>query len=358
MGRRPLVLDSHCHAGKGDGLTGPWDTDAPLRDYLRRARAAGIDGTVVFAPFTSDYEQANQEVASIVRSHPRRLLGYAFVDAGRDRGRVADLVAEAVLVHGFRGLKVHRHDAALTREVLEVARDWRLPILYDVMGEVTALELIAREYPSVPLVVPHLGSFADDWTAQRAFIDILVRHPNVFTDTSGVRRFDLLVEAVNRAGPHKVLFGSDGPWLHPGVELAKVDALRLDDRGFEAVVSGNLLGLVRRVRRVPPGPDQELSAKWHWHHIYPQALRDKFKKIGIDVHDFTIKIPPRQHLGVVHGGGWYNRWWDEWLKKPGRTAGGAKRASLALFRNHPRLAPLRLDQRVVKPYPRELELGC
>ena len=63
--------------------------------------------------------------------------------------------------------------------------------------------------------------------AQRAFLDLLARHPNVHTDTSGVRRFDLLVEAVRRAGPHKVLFGTDGPWLHPGVELAKVHALGL-----------------------------------------------------------------------------------------------------------------------------------
>ena len=32
---------------------------------------------------------------------------------------------------------------------------------------------------------------------------------------------------MRRAGARKVLFGSDGPWLHPGVELAKVHALGL-----------------------------------------------------------------------------------------------------------------------------------
>jgi hypothetical protein len=25
-----MIIDAHCHAGKGDGLTGPWDTNAPL----------------------------------------------------------------------------------------------------------------------------------------------------------------------------------------------------------------------------------------------------------------------------------------------------------------------------------------
>ena len=39
----PIIIDSHCHAGKGDGLTGPWDTDANLDRYLRRASSAGIE---------------------------------------------------------------------------------------------------------------------------------------------------------------------------------------------------------------------------------------------------------------------------------------------------------------------------
>ena len=32
-----MIIDCHCHAGKGDGLTGPWDTAAPLEKYLRWA---------------------------------------------------------------------------------------------------------------------------------------------------------------------------------------------------------------------------------------------------------------------------------------------------------------------------------
>lgn len=242
-------MDCHCHAGTGDGLTGPWDTAAPLRSYLRRARAAGIGRTVIFAPFGSDYAVANREVARIVATAPRRFLGFAFVHPERDRGRVAQMVGEAVAVHGFRGIKAHRHDGRLTREVCEVARRHRLPVLYDVMGDVAPIELYATEYPDVAFVVPHLGSFADDWSAQRAFLDVLERHPNVHTDTSGVRRFDLLVEAVRRGGARKVLFGSDGPWLHPGVELAKARALGLPEHQERLVLGGNLLRLVSRVQR-------------------------------------------------------------------------------------------------------------
>lgn len=256
VARRPRVVDCHCHAGRGDGLTGPWDTDAPLGDYLRRADAAGIDATVLFAAFGSDYEAANREVAAIVADDPGRRLGFAFVHPERDAGRIAAIVGTAVREHGFRGIKAHRHDGRLTREVCAVADHYRLPVLYDPMGDIAPLELVAGQYPRVAFVVPHLGSFADDWRAQRAFLDVLARHPNVHTDTSGVRRFDLLVEAVRRAGPRKVLFGSDGPWLHPGVELAKVRALGLPPAAERLVLGANLLRLVRRVRvgRAQPRP--------------------------------------------------------------------------------------------------------
>jgi uncharacterized protein len=246
-----MIIDCHCHAGRGDGLTGPWDTAAPLGRHLRRATRAGIDHTVIFAAFHSDYAVANREVARMVASRPDRLTGFAFVHAERDRGRVHELVRVGVQDYGFAGIKVHRHDARITREVCEAARTYAVPVLYDVMGETSVVELLATEYPSVDFIIPHLGSFADDWRAQLALIDHLVRHPNVYTDTAGVRRFDLLEQAVRRASPRKILFGSDGPWLHPAVELAKIRALELAPTDEALVVAGNFLRLTAKVRRGP-----------------------------------------------------------------------------------------------------------
>ena len=248
-----MIIDSHCHAGKGDGLTGPWDTAAPLGKYLRRATQAGIERTVLFAAFHSDYAVANREVARIVASHPDRFYGFAFVHAIHDRGRVFTLIKTAVQRYGFCDIKVHRYDARITREICEAARTFALPVLYDVLGEVSIIELLATEYPDVNFIIPHLGSFADDWKAQQACIDPLARHSNIYTDTSGVRRFDLLEQAVERAGAHKILFGSDGPWLHPGVELAKVHALNLLPADRALVLSDNFLRLIAGVKTQPIG---------------------------------------------------------------------------------------------------------
>ncbi len=241
-----MVIDCHCHAGKGDQMTAPWNTDAPIEGYLRRARAAGIDRTIVFAPFHSNYSQANAQVARIVAKYPDRLIGFAFVHAVRDAGHVFQMIQRAVKQWRFRGIKLHGYEAMPTREVCETARAFRWPILVDVVGRAEVVDMLAPQYPDVVFIIPHLGSFGDDWRAHQRVIDQLVRYPNVFTDTSAVRRFDYIVEAVKRGGARKILFGSDGPWLHPGVELHKIRLLRLSPEREALILGGNALRLLRR----------------------------------------------------------------------------------------------------------------
>jgi uncharacterized protein len=243
-----MIIDFHCHAGKGDVMSDPWNTDAPLDVYLRRARAAGIDRTVVFPLFHDDYARANAELASLIQRHPGRLVGFAFVHAARDRGRIFSMVRRAVNLWGFRGIKVHGHEAMPTREVCETALAFRLPLLVDVAGKPSVIEMVASQYRDVNFIVPHLGSFGDDWKAHQQVVDQLVHHPNVYADTSGVRRFDYIVQAVQRAGPHKVIFGSDGPWLHPGVEIAKVRLLGLPPRDEALILGGNAVRLLNERR--------------------------------------------------------------------------------------------------------------
>jgi uncharacterized protein len=242
-----MIVDCHCHAGKGDRMTAPWNTDAPIKPYLRRARRAGIDKTVVFAPFHTNYDEANREVARIVARYPGRLIGFAFVHATRDAGRIFCMVQRA---HkwGFRGIKCHGFEAMPTRELCEAARAFRMPLLADVVGRAEVVDMLAPQFPDVNFIIPHLGSFADDWRAHQRVIDQIVRYPNVFADTSGIRRFDYIVEAIKRAGARKVLFGSDGPWLHPGLELHKIRLLGLPPEQEAMVLGGNILRLLRGVR--------------------------------------------------------------------------------------------------------------
>lgn len=243
-----MIIDCHCHAGKGDRMTAPWNTDAPIEPYLRRARRAGIDKTIVFAAFHSDYDEANKQVARIVARFSNRLIGFAFIHATRDAGRIFEMV-ERARKWGFLGIKSHGFEAMPTRELCEAAQTFRMPLLIDVVGRADVIDMLAPQFPDVNFIIPHLGSFADDWRTHQQVIDQLVRYPHVFTDTSGVRRFDYIVEAIKRAGAKKVLFGSDGPWLHPGLELHKVRLLGLSPSDEALVLGGNVIRLLKGVAR-------------------------------------------------------------------------------------------------------------
>lgn len=253
-----MIIDSHCHAGQGDILTYPANTIAPLDTYLRRARRAGINKTIVLPAFHSNYARANAELARIVRRNPDRLIGFGFVHTKRDAGRIPSMVEQMVRRWGFRGIKVHGYDSLPTREVCDAARRFRLPVIVDVVGRAYVIDQFAPEYRDVNFIIAHMGSFLDDWRAQQLVCDQLARHPNIYADTAGVRRFDYIVQALKRAGPHKLIFGSDGPWLHPGLELYKIRLLGLPKAEEAMITGGNIRRLMRNVcvgRRIPSAAD-------------------------------------------------------------------------------------------------------
>jgi hypothetical protein len=227
-------------------MTAPWNTIAPLKAYLRRARAAGIDKTIVIPAFHSNYSKANDQLGQLIARHPGRLLGFAFVHAKRDAGRIFEMVGRARKLWKCRGIKVHGFDAMPTREVCETARAFRLPMLVDVISRPEVVDMLAPQFPDVNFIIPHLGSFTDDWKAHQQVIYQIARYPNVYADTSAVRQFDYLVQAIQRAGARKLLFGSDGPWTHPGLELHKIRLLGLPSDQEALVLGGNALRLLRR----------------------------------------------------------------------------------------------------------------
>jgi RHS repeat-associated protein len=64
------------------------------------------------------------------------------------------------------------------------------------------------------------------------------------------------------------------------------------------------------------------------HHLFPQQFRDAFKKMGINIDDFTVSVPQNTtHLKGLHGkgfnelpGGWNKAWQQFFTDNPGATA--------------------------------------
>jgi predicted TIM-barrel fold metal-dependent hydrolase len=70
-------------------------------------------------------------------------------------------------------------------------------------------------------------------------IEVALRNPNVYLETSGMPMHTKIREAYERAGETRVLFGTDVPFHHPVVEIAKVRVSGLAPEAVDRVLSKN-----------------------------------------------------------------------------------------------------------------------
>jgi len=255
-----MIIDAHVHAGHSDALAHSWDSFEDINVSLRRMDRAGIDQAVVLPIGNTGMQQRNRELAEIVRAHPRRLHGFAKVSQAEDAGRVRPMLDEAFGDLGLLGLKLHGHpnreimeamdrhrgstvfdpEAQTRRELAEVR-----PLLVDVAGSVYNLRYVAEGYPRVPIIVAHMGKFCCIDTGVRVMTMWLAkRYANVYFDTSTVMDHEALEMAVAEGLCHKMIFGSDSPGVHCGVELARIQQLDLTDEQRDLVLHANIAGLI------------------------------------------------------------------------------------------------------------------
>src|SRR3954466_15154858 len=150
--RSGLVIDAHCHAGRGEAMSAPWTTFADPEVTLRRAAEAGIDRTVIFPIENPTYEKANEEIARLVEKHPGKFIGFAKHDPDREAGKIERLLTREIKQRGLKGLKLHKTPS---REMLDVVADLGIPILFH-PPKVADYYMIAAEYPKVNFIVAYL----------------------------------------------------------------------------------------------------------------------------------------------------------------------------------------------------------
>ncbi len=185
-----LVID--CHAQVGNGVT--WNEPKRPIDYkvellLERAAEAGIDRSCVLCPQNDSYEQANIEVARLCEKYPDKLIGFAVHSPQREAGRLKAMLTEEVRSRGLKGLKTDGHP---TRELLDVVFELGIPVIYYPVPNpsselVRMYHLMATTYPTVKLILPHMGSYRSErWRVHLEAIDLARRHRNIRLEASGL----------------------------------------------------------------------------------------------------------------------------------------------------------------------------
>ncbi len=243
--RKSLVIDCHTHVGTAHTLTAPWTTIADPAAILRRNNEAGIDKACVFPISHETFEEANREVAAIVRRNPERFIGFAKHDPVREKGRIGEMLVRECRELGLRGLKLH---VTPTAEVLDTVARLGIPILWH-PAKVALFSEAAKSYPAIDFILAHLGSdLSADWREHVAAIDMAGTFPNVYLDTGGTVLTRYLEQAVKTLGAEKIVFGSDEPEVDCRLEIFKIRVLGLPRAQEELILGGNILRLLGRYK--------------------------------------------------------------------------------------------------------------
>ncbi|PKM80150.1 MAG: amidohydrolase [Firmicutes bacterium HGW-Firmicutes-14] len=252
-----MIIDAHAHIS--DTTYGNIDT------YLAQLKEAGIDQGIVVPGGTvdvrkmSDYISGrvkpentipnNPYIAGACKKHPNALTGFAMIDP-HEEDAAGQL--ESCLKAGFRGLKLspitHQFSFAgkVVAELAACCGDYGFPVYSHVVfspGASTAkFVTLARQFPRTSFILGHMGFGPADQEGLKAAIEL----DNFFLETS-TGSFLHIKEAVSKAGPGKVIFGSEFPLSHPKVELVKIMLLNLKDGELDKILCDN----IRKLTKLP-----------------------------------------------------------------------------------------------------------
>lgn len=224
------ITDAHMHVGDFPTF-GVMLDESGLDRYLA---ANGIDAGMVF-------HQDNAMVRRVVQDIP---AAYGLYWANPKNPGCVEELREYLDDPKFRGVKLHplmdgfHPDDPRVWPIIELLIERDLPALIHCGHPIFSLpwsieELIIR-YPEAKIILGHMGH--GNVVYIDASIAVAERHPNVYLETSGMPMTLKILEAVQRVGSERVLYGSDGPWHEPKVEQLKVQLAGLNQEDLENVM--------------------------------------------------------------------------------------------------------------------------
>jgi predicted TIM-barrel fold metal-dependent hydrolase len=236
------IIDFHCHIKGGD----IYRREFLAEQIVAAADECGIEKTVVFSICLPSRE-SNELTRREVSKYPHRLIPFAHVVP--EEGALALRELERCFDQlGWRGLKLHcgemaQVEARLLVPFVSMCAERGRPCLIDMAGRVDVARQLAEAVPDCPLVIAHLGAPHDERLVDQ-FVALGLEMPQVRFDLSYCHVPWKMQEAVEALGAERLLFGSDGLLIHPRIELAKIDCLRLGEAERRAILHDNAAALL------------------------------------------------------------------------------------------------------------------
>jgi len=259
------AIDVHGHYGKYTVGKSPLEDECMSgsgAEVAERARRSRIEWTVVspllglLPRFCADAAVGNDEAAKVVPATPG-LLQWVVINPLQPKTyeQAAVMLNDPWCV----GVKIHpeEHGYPITRygkEIFEFCAARRAVVLTH-SGETSSMPgdfvPFADEHPEVSLILAHIGCSSDGEPGRQVRAIQSSKKGNIYADTSSIRSvMPRLIEwAVKEAGVEKVLFGTDTPLYHSGMQRARIEVADLTDAQKRRILRDNaydLLGLAKR----------------------------------------------------------------------------------------------------------------
>jgi hypothetical protein len=253
------VLDVHVHPSSSFG---PYRAETPeddARSLLAAADRGGVSHLILFSlhpecprsPATQQCLEANDLCLRACSVAPERLLPFCYVNPTWPDEAIAEM-RRCVEQHRFVGVKLWvalRASDPRVATVVEAAAGLGVPVLQHAWDKVTGnlegesfpadVAKLARTVPEARIIMAHLNGHG------LRGIERVAACTNIYVDTSGGDPEAGMVEAAcRRLGYRRVVYGSDAPIRHFGVQMGKVLGARLPEAQKRAILWDNAVALL------------------------------------------------------------------------------------------------------------------
>jgi hypothetical protein len=248
-----MIIDGHAHLSP--------TSYGSLENYVAVLKESGIEGAVVCPGGMIDVRWMNSFVSGNGKAKPTprndyvddalrsRALFWGLAQVNPESPRACEEL-EGYLAAAFRGLIVspiiHKFsfgDGCMD-DLAALCGDRQVPVVSHIAwrpGANTSDYLaLARRHPRTNFILEHMGAPPADGEATDGAAEL----DNFFVDTS-LGSYLHIHETLKRAGASKVIFGSEYPLSHPGVELKKILLLPLAEHERDKILGGNIRALLR-----------------------------------------------------------------------------------------------------------------
>lgn len=243
---KPLVIDAYNNVWEAGGTSDYLTAESFTPETMIAAMdAAGVDMAVACS---LGQMIDNDFIAATVTKHPDRIIGYGQVDP-RHPGAVGEL-RRCSRDLGLRGVKLHptMHgyhfaDHGLLDPIFSVCDELGVAVLVNALDDPfcapLSIEEISRGFPSVPLLIAHMGTV---WNVMEAIL-VAERNPHIYLETSGSQLLEVKM-AYSRVGPGQLIMGTDWPGSDFDLERAKIARAIPSAADRARVEGGNLAALL------------------------------------------------------------------------------------------------------------------